>query len=229
VGGVQSHLSSARNTFVAKLNPSGNTLVYSTYLGGSGVDIGNAIAVDALGEAVIVGDTTSKNLPVTAGVFQRTLAGGQDVFVARLAANGASLSFLTYFGGNSTDHGAAVQIDPTGPIIIGGGTNSTNLPVLQAFQPHSGGGQDGFVAKFNATATGLVFSTYLGGSGGSPGFPEEVNALVLGGHYQFRQFPCHFKCLAGSLRGWSNRWLCSQTERPDRSTNSLHLCWRFSE
>jgi Beta-propeller repeat len=180
VGGVQSRLSGARDAFVAKLNPAGNALIYSTYLGGTGVDYANAIAVDSLGEAVIVGDTTSTNLPVTAGVFQRTLAGGQDVFVARLAANGGSLSFLTYFGGNSTDHGTAVEIDPTGPIVIGGGTNSTNLPVLLAYQAHSGGGQDGFVTKFNSTATALVLSTYLGGSGGSPGFPEEVNGLVIG-------------------------------------------------
>jgi hypothetical protein len=180
VGGVQSHLSGARDAFIAKLNPSLNTLIYSTYLGGTGVDVGNAIAVDSLGEAVIVGDTNSSNLPVTAGVFQRSLAGGQDAFVARLAANGASLSFLTYFGGDSTDHGAAVQIDPTGPIVIGGGTYSTNLPVLLPYQPHSGGGQDGFVTKFNSTATGLVLSTYLGGTGGSPGFPEQVNALVIG-------------------------------------------------
>ncbi len=180
VGGVQSHLSGARDAFVAKLNPAGNSLIYSTYLGGTGVDYANAIAVDSLGEAVVVGDTTSSNLPVTAGVFQPKLAGGQDVFVARLAANGASLSFLTYFGGNSTDHGAAVEIDPTGPIVIGGGTNSTNLPVLLAFEAHSGGGQDGFVTKFNSTGTALVLSTYLGGSGGSPGFPEEVNGLVIG-------------------------------------------------
>ncbi len=180
VGGVQSRPASARNAFIAKLNPTASALIYSTFLGGSGVDFGNAIAVDSLGEAVIVGDTTSKNLAVTAGAFQRTLAGGQDVFVARLAANGASLSFLTYFGGTSTDHGAAIQIDPSGPIVIGGGTNSTNLPVLLAYQSHSGGGQDGFVAKFNSTATSLVFSTYLGGTGGYPGSPEEVNGLIIG-------------------------------------------------
>ena len=179
VGGVQSHLSGVRDAFITKLNPAGSALVYSTYLGGTGVDYGNAIAVDSLGEAVIVGDTTSTNLPVTAGVFQRTLAGGQDAFVARLAANGASLSFLTYFGGNSTDNGTTVGIDPTGPIVIGGGTNSTNLPVLLAFQPHSGGGQDGFVTKFNSTATALIVSTYIGGSGGTPGAPEQVNSLIV--------------------------------------------------
>lgn len=180
VGGVQARLSGARDAFIAKLNPTGSALIYSTYLGGSGVDYANAIAVDSLGQAVIVGDTTSTNLPVTAGVFQRTPAGGQDVFVARLAANGASLSFMTYFGGSSTDHGTAVQVDPTGPIVIGGGTNSTNLPVLLSYQSHSAGGQDGFVAKFNATGAALLFSTYLGGSAGSAGQPEQVNALIIG-------------------------------------------------
>jgi Beta-propeller repeat len=179
-GGVQSHLNGTRDAFVTKLNPAGGAIVYSTFLGGSGVDYANAIAVDALGEAVIVGDTTSTNLPVTSGVFQRTLAGGQDAFIARLSANGAALSFLTYFGGNSTDHGAAIQIDSAGPIVIGGSTNSTNFPVLLPLQAHSGGGQDGFVAKFNATATALVFSTYLGGSSGFSGQPEEVNAVVIG-------------------------------------------------
>ncbi len=180
VGGIQTRLSGTRDAFVAKLNAAGNSLVYSTYLGGSGVDVANAIAVDTSGRAVIAGDTTSTNLPVTTGVFQRIPAGGQDVFVARLAANGASLSFLTYFGGSGMDHGTTVQIDPTGPIVIGGGTYSINLPVLLAYQAHSGGGQDGFVTKLNSTATALVLSTYLGGSGGSPGLPEQVNGLVIG-------------------------------------------------
>ncbi|HVV44441.1 MAG TPA: SBBP repeat-containing protein, partial [Bryobacteraceae bacterium] len=177
---LQSRLNGARDAFVSKLNPAGDTLIYSTYLGGSGVDFANSIAVDASNQAVIAGDTTSFNLPVTAGAFQRSSAGGQDTFLARLTPEGTALSFLTYFGGNNTDHVSVVQIDPTGPIVIGGGTLSTNLPVESAAQARSGGGQDGFVTKFNATATGLVYSTYLGGSSGSPGLPEQVNGLVIG-------------------------------------------------
>lgn len=176
----QALLSGARDAFVTKLNPTGDTLVYSTYLGGTGVDFANAIAVDSSNQAVIAGDTTSFNLPVTAGAFQRSSGGGQDTFLARLTADGSALSFLTYFGGNNTDHVSALAIDPTGPIVIGGGTLSTNLPVLSAAQARSGGGQDGFVTKFNATATGLVFSTYLGGASGSPGLPEQVTGLVVG-------------------------------------------------
>ena len=177
---LQVRLNGARDAFIAKLDPAGDAFVYSTYLGGSGIDFANAIAVDSSNQAVITGDTTSFNLPVTAGVFQRSSAGGQDAFLARLTADGNALSFLTYFGGNNTDHATCLQIDPTGPIVIGGGTLSTNLPVQSAAQAHSGGGQDGFVAKFNPTATGLVFSTYLGGSSGSPGLPEQVNGLVIG-------------------------------------------------
>jgi hypothetical protein len=177
---LQSRLNGARDAFVTKLNAAGDALLYSTYLGGSGVDFANAIAVDSAHQAVIAGDTTSFNLPVTAGAFQRSSGGGQDTFVARLTADGAALSFLTYFGGNNTDHASAVAIDPTGPIVMGGGTLSRNLPVESAAQPSSGGGQDGFVTKFNDSATGLIFSTYLGGSSGSPGLPEQVNGLVVG-------------------------------------------------
>src|SRR6185437_8801025 len=180
VAPIQAHLSGARDAFVTKLNSTASSILYSTYLGGTGVDYANGIAVDSLGEAVIVGDTTSMNLPVTAGVFQSRPAGGQDTFVARLNPAGNALSLLTYFGGNSIDHGATIQIDPAGPIVIGGGTYSTNLPTLLPCQAHSGGGQDGFIAKFNSTGTALVQSTYLGGSGGSPGLPEKVTSLVIG-------------------------------------------------
>jgi hypothetical protein len=177
---LQSHLNGARDAFVTKLSAAGDALLYSTFLGGSGVDFANTIAVDSSNRAVIAGDTTSLNLPVTAGAFQRLRAGGQDTFVARLTADGAALSFLTYFGGSNTDHASIVAIDPTGPIAIGGGTLSQNLPLASAAQPSSGGGQDGFVTEFNESATGLVFSTYLGGSSGSPGLPEQVNGLVVG-------------------------------------------------
>ena len=81
LGGVQAKLSGSRDAFVAKLNPSGNALIYSTYLGGSGVDTGNGIALDTNNSAVIVGDTTSTNLATTPGVLQRRTAGGQDTFV----------------------------------------------------------------------------------------------------------------------------------------------------
>ena len=179
VGGVQSRLSGARDAFVTKLNPTGTAIIYSTYLGGTGIDSAAAIALDATGAVVIVGDTTSTNLPATAGAYQRHLAGGQDVFVARLNPAGNAISMLTWLGGSASEHGAAVKIDPSGNIIVGGGTYSIDFPTTAGLQTVSGGGQDGFVSKLSANGTAMLWSTYLGGSGGSPGAPETVTGISL--------------------------------------------------
>jgi hypothetical protein len=186
VGALQTHLGGTRDAFVTKLSAAGNALVFSTYLGGSGVDVGYAIALTSASPqgpanaVVVVGDTTSTNLPVTNGVFQPRLGGSQDAFVAMLSPAGSTLTYLTYFGGSGVDHASSVKVGPSGGIFIGGYTWSTNFPVASAYQPASGGGQDGFVAKIVPTSTrNPVWSTYLGGHGGSVGAPEEVNALCL--------------------------------------------------
>jgi len=177
---IQPRIGGARDAFVAELNAAGNALVFSTYLGGSGVDSGYGIALDSANAIVVTGDTTSTNLPTTAGVIQPRLAGGQDAFIAKLAAGGGALSAMTYFGGNSTDHSAAVKLDASNSIFLGGSTFSTNFPTVSAAQAHSGGGQDAFVAKVSADCKTLIFSTYFGGSGGSAGAPEEINAIAMG-------------------------------------------------
>ncbi len=180
LGGIQAKLSGARDAFVAKLNASGSSLIFSTYLGGTGMESGNAIALDSTGSPVIVGDTTSTNLKVSAGAFQSKLSGSQqDVFVAKLSPSGNSIIAQTYLGGSGVEHGTAVIVDSANEVIVGGSTCSNNFPVLNAAQPHSGGGQDGFVTKLAANLTQLVFSTYYGGSGGTPGAPEQVNGLAL--------------------------------------------------
>jgi hypothetical protein len=164
VAALQSHLSGTRDAFVAKLNAAGSALVYSTYLGGSGVDTGYAIAVDTTNAATIVGDTTSTNLPVTPGAFQPALGGGQDVFVAKLPAAGTPLTFLTYLGGNGVDHASSVFVAAGGGIKLGGYTWSNNFPTVLPSQPQSGGGQDGFVVRMLPGGQ-VNFSTYIGGSG----------------------------------------------------------------
>lgn len=176
---VQLHLSGTRDAFVAKLPPSGNALAFSTYLGGSGVETGYGIALDAAANVVVVGDTTSTNLPTTAHAYQAHSAGGQDAFVAKLTSAGTSLTFLTYLGGAGTDHASAVRLDGAGWIWVGGGTFSANFPVAAPVQTHSGGGQDGFLSKLTADGSGLLFSTYLGGSSGSVGAPEQINGVVV--------------------------------------------------
>ncbi len=177
-GSYQKRLTGTRDAFVTKLNPAGNALIYSTYLGGSSEVIGYAIAVSSAYNAVVVGDTTSSNLPVTAGVAQPKFGGSQDAFVANLSPTGG-LIFLTYLGGNGVDHASSVAVGSAGAFYIGGYTYSTNFPTVNAFQPKSGGGQDGFVARLLAAGNSLSFSTYFGGTGGSNANPEEVNAICL--------------------------------------------------
>jgi Beta-propeller repeat len=177
LGAIQLHLNGTRDAFVTKLNAAGNSLVYSTYLGGTGVDVGYAIGVDSTNSAAIVGDSTSTNLPVSAKALQKTSGGAQDAFVAKLAPQGNSLQYLTYLGGSGVDHGSCIYVASAGGVYVGGYTWSVNFPTLVPFQAQSGGGQDGFFAKLNADGSALNWSSYLGGSGGSVGAPEEVNAI----------------------------------------------------
>jgi len=128
-GAFQTRLSGTRDAFVTKLNAVGNALIYSTYLGGSGVDAGYAIALDQTNSAVIVGDTTSSNLPVTSGAFQPRSGGGQDAFIAKLPPAGAPLTFLTYLGGSGSEHASSVNGRPFGGITWGG------IPRRTTFRP----------------------------------------------------------------------------------------------
>lgn len=185
-GAFQTRLSGTRDAFVTKLNAAGNALVYSTYLGGSGVDVGYAIALTTCvkcafpaNSAVVAGDTTSTNLPVTSGVFQPKSGGSQDAFVAMISPAGSKLTFATYLGGSGVDHASSVEVGVSGGIFVGGYTRSNNFPVVNAQQPAAAGGQDGFVTKMNPSGSSLAWSTYLGGSAGSAGAPEEVNALCI--------------------------------------------------
>lgn len=174
---AQSSLAGGRDAFVAKLNPAGNTLLYSTYLGGAANDSGNGIAVDAAGNAYVAGDTYSLNFP-TLSAYQTGIRGQQNAFIAKLNAFGA-LAYSTYLGGNGSDRAAGIAIDASGNAYVTGGTTSTNFPTAAPLRPSSGGNQDAFVAKLNASGNGLVYSTYLGGSGGMVGSPEAGTAIAV--------------------------------------------------
>ncbi len=186
-GAIQTRLGGSRDAFVTKLNATGTALVYSTYLGGSGVDVGYAISIDNTNSAAIVGDTTSPNLPVNSTAFQKRLGGGQDVFIAKLLPAGNGFEYLSYLGGSGLDHGSSIVLGPWGAAYIGGYTWSSNFPTASndlhagPYQTKSGGGQDGFFAKISIAGQ-LAFSSYFGGSGGSVGAPEEVNAIYSNGN-----------------------------------------------
>lgn len=157
--------SNAGNTdaFVTKLDPTGNTLVYSTYLGGNGIDYGRGVAVDASGNAFVTGSTQSTNFP-TVNPLQVGLDGGSDAFVAEFDPTGASLLYSTYFGGSGADEALGIALDSSGNPYVAGYTFSSNFPTQSALQSSLSGASDAFVAEINPATSSLVFSTYLGGS-----------------------------------------------------------------
>jgi hypothetical protein len=151
------------DAFVAKLNPAGSALIYSTYFGGSGTDIARGIAVDAAGNAYITGSTTSTDLPTTVNAFQAANAGGTDAFIAKLNSTGSALLYSTYLGGSGDDQANGIALEGTNAVVAGQ-TSSTNFPTLSAAQGSNAGGMDAFVVQLNGTGQALVFATYLGGS-----------------------------------------------------------------
>jgi hypothetical protein len=164
-----------KDAWVAKFSTSG-VISFSTLLGGNGdEDLAYAFAQpDSSGNLLYVGKTSSSNFPTTTGAFDRTHGGFDDLFVAKLNATGSSLLFSSYFGGNGVEVGFG-QVDSSGNILLTGTTSSSNLSVSNAVQSSYGGGTDAFAAKLNPTASGLVFSTYLGGSN------SETNGTIFGG------------------------------------------------
>jgi hypothetical protein len=173
----QSRLEGSRNAFVFKLNPAGDMLVFSTFLGGSGADTANGIAVDASGNSYVVGDTTSLNFPATG--FQTANQGSQDAFVAKLNANGEQLLFSTYLGGAGSDHGGAIAVDSSGTVYVTGSTWSSNFPVENAFQTTIAGPCNAYIARLSSNGNTLMFSTYLGGSGCTMSYPESGQGIAL--------------------------------------------------
>jgi len=173
-GAYQSTLKGTTNAFVAKIAPTTGGLVYSTYLGGSANDEGNGIAVDSSGATYITGATSSSNFPVTSGAYQSAYgsgSSGSNAFVTRLAGSGQSLLYSTYLGGSGTDAGYSIAIDSTGNAYIAGSTTSTNFPTSDAFQSSnqaSSGIANAFVTGLNASGSGLLFSSYLGGNAAAP-------------------------------------------------------------
>ena len=154
----------SKDVFVSKLNATGQTLIYSTYLGGSNNDIAQGIAVDGTGAAYVTGSTSSAGFP-TQLPFQGSNAGSKDAFVTKLNATGQALTYSTYLGGSSIDSGWGIAVDGAGAAYVAGFTNSTNFPTHLPFQASDAGQSDAFVTKLNAAGSALTYSTYIGGSG----------------------------------------------------------------
>ena len=158
------------DAFVLKLNPAGSALVYSTFLGGFDLDDSLGIALDASRNAYVTGQTVSSNFPVTGGAFDTTPGGGFDAFVAKLNATGSALVYSTRLGGEDNELPEDLRVDAGGNAVVGGSTRSSGFPTTAgAFDTTQNGGAfderfDLFVTKLNPAGSGLVYSTFIGGS-----------------------------------------------------------------
>jgi hypothetical protein len=160
--------------FVAKLAPDGTKVIWSTYLHGSDRDDVYGILADNNGYVYVTGWTRSSNFPTTAGVYDRIHNGQMDVFITKIAPDGSSLVYSTFFGGSGTDQcRGGMFIDDSGCIYLSGYTDSTNFPITSgAIQSTFRGGYgDAFIAKLSADGSSVLFSTYLGSSGPDHAFP----------------------------------------------------------
>jgi hypothetical protein len=151
------------DAFIAKFNPTGSELLYSTYLGGSAYDTGAALAVDDTGAVYVAGQSSSRNFP-TADPFQASLAGYANAWLTKISPDGEALLYSTYLGGNQFDAVNGIAVDPTHHAYLTGFTSSTNFPIHHPVQSSLLGQLNGFVAKFSESGTALDYSTYLGGN-----------------------------------------------------------------
>jgi hypothetical protein len=165
---LQPALNGYADAFVSKINPAGSALVYSTYLGGSLGDTGYGIAVDSTGNAYITGFTESTDFP-TKNPLQAALNGEANAFVSKINPTGLALVYSTYLGGSGADFGAGIAVDRIGRAYVTGPTSSTDFPTKNPLQAALDGDGDAFVSKLNRAGSALVYSTYLGGSGGDGG------------------------------------------------------------
>ncbi len=215
-GAYQAESGGGSDVTVACFSPDGSTLLYSTYLGGTGDDTGSGIAIDGDGNAHLTGQAAA-GFPAV-GAYQVTFGGGaSDAFVATLDSGG-TLVYSTYLGGTNVDRGESIAIDPAGHVYVVGTTASADFPTSAgAFDVVLGPPGDAFVAKFDPLAggaTSLVYSTFLGGSGNESSFAQSGIAVDAAGNAYVagRTTSLDFPVTAGAYRttcatcadGWFN-------------------------
>lgn len=180
-----------RDVFLAKLSANGDSLIFSTFLGGSEDDRCYRMEVDHYFNMYVSGYTYSSDYPLV-NAFDNCHNGGADVFVSKLSASGESLLYSTFLGGSGTDYGLGLTVDSEGFASITGFTNSSDFPTEYAFDPTYNGSCDAFAAKLSQSGNELIYSTYLGGSYDDNGYAIDVdiegNAYITGGTYSY-DFP----------------------------------------
>lgn len=182
-GAYDSLHSGPTDAFVAALDPSGSTLLWSTFLGGINWEGCRAVQLDASGNPIVTGVTSSSDFPTTSGAFQEFYDSQGDAFVTKIDASGSSLVWSTFLGGGHPDEGRDLVLDDLGDVYLTGSTDSNDFPVTTgAYDESYNGSTDAFVAKLDATGSSLSWGTYLGASGMDEGFQIdwEGNVILVG-------------------------------------------------
>jgi len=182
VTSLQAANAGGEDVFITKINPAGNAIVYSTYLGGTSLDRGNGIAVDAAGAVYVTGETSSTDFPTFVPPpnppIQAGKSGFSDAFVTKINTAGNAIVYSTYLGGGGNDIAHDIAVDGTGAAYITGQTTALapRYPTKAAFQRLPANGLEAFVSKINALGTALDYSTYLGGSADDIGYGIAIDA-----------------------------------------------------
>ncbi len=200
------------DAFVAKLSPSLDALLFSSFLGGGGIGFAGetawGLAFDPAGSAIAVGSTNSLLFPTTPGAFDTTLEGPgtfRDAFVTKFTPAGDALLYSTYLGGPNLDEALAVAVDATGAAVVGGSTSSSNFPTTPGVLDSSlGSTYDGFLSKVSPNGDYLYYSTFLGGVGNDR--PRAVSVdprgfALVGGSTSSPDFPVSSGALDTSYNG----------------------------
>lgn len=209
---------------INKYTSDGSNLVYSTYYGGNGADYPNAMIVNAQDELIIIGNTTSANLPLTTGCYDNTYNGGRDIFIVHFNATGSGLIGATYLGtsasepntfnmtalvttlvGQNLSSPLEINVDANGNIWGVANTTSNAFPVTaNAFQNTISGSDDGVVFQFDPTLSNLLYSTYLGGSGNDVLFGIQFNSsghVIVCGATNSNNFPTTSNVVQSTFQG----------------------------
>ncbi len=216
------------DAFVSKLDPTGSTLLYSTFLGGTNSDEAHGIAVDAGGDAYVVGYTQSPDFPTTAGAPQTVPPGGtRDAFVSRLDATGSSLVYSTYLGGSDRDYGRTIAVGAGDDAWVAGETFSADFPTSSgALQETRPGSSAAFVTRLDTAAVSPVISTYLGGTATEVAFGIAVdaagNSTVTGRTYS-DDFPVSAGAFQTTRAGDSDAFVTRLTPSLDALVFSTYL------
>ncbi len=212
-GAFQTAFGQNGDAFVVKLKPDGSGLLYSTYLGGGGGDVGTSIGIDSAGNAYVTGLTDSLSFPTTSGAFQTACRGCvnalHDAFITKLNPAGSALIYSTFLGGSNEDLPFGIALDSAGNTYLTGRTLSTDFPMSNPIQSTCAGGcvnglNDAFVTELNAAGSALVYSTYLGGSGNDGGYVialDSAGNAYVAGITTSRDFPTSVGAFRGSSGG----------------------------